>query len=98
MKKELVIFGIGKISEVISYYASEECGFRIAAFCVDEAYKKTTVFKDLPVVSFNEVQEKYPPSKYDMFVAVGYHDLNRLREARCKEAIEKGYTLATIIS
>jgi len=98
MKKELVIFGIGKIAEVIHYFAKEECGFRIAAFCVDQAYKKTTVFRDLPVVSFDEVQQKFPPSKYDMFVAIGYHDLNRLREARCKEAIEKGYELVSIIS
>ena len=33
-----------------------------------------------------------------MFIAVGYHDLNRLREKKCAEAIEKGYLLVSIIS
>ncbi len=33
-----------------------------------------------------------------MFIAIGYHDLNRLREARCNEAIAKGYELVSIIS
>ncbi len=33
-----------------------------------------------------------------MFIAIGYHDLNRLRENRCNEAIQKGYTLVSIVS
>jgi UDP-3-O-[3-hydroxymyristoyl] glucosamine N-acyltransferase len=32
-----------------------------------------------------------------MFIAIGYQDLNKLREARCKEAINKGYKLVSII-
>ncbi len=98
MKKDLVIFGIGKISEVISYYAKEECGFNIVAFCVDEPFKNSEHFQDLPVISFNNVEEKFPPATHDMFIAVGHHDLNRLRETRCNEAIAKGYKLVSVIS
>ncbi|THU41537.1 transferase [Niastella caeni] len=98
MQKQLVIFGIGKIAEVVYYYAKEECGFSIACFCVDEKYRTIPTFQDLPVVAFEEVAKNYPPDRYDMFVAVGYHDLNRLRETKCREAMEKGYALASIIS
>jgi sugar O-acyltransferase (sialic acid O-acetyltransferase NeuD family) len=98
MKKDIVIFGIGKIAEVIYYYAVADCGFSVAAFCVDEQYKNVSTFKNAPVISFEEVHEKFPPQKYDMFVAIGYHDLNRLREKKCKEAIDKGYALVSIIS
>ena len=98
MKKDLVIFGIGKIAEVIFYYAKEECGFNVVAFCVDEPYMKTDKFHGIPVVSFGTVENKYPPAKHDMFIAIGYHDLNRLRENRCNEAIQKGYTLVSIVS
>jgi len=33
-----------------------------------------------------------------MFVAIGYHDLNSVREIKCREAIEKGYKLVSVIS
>ncbi len=45
MKKDLIIFGIGKIAEVIFYYAKEECGFNVVAFCVDEQYKNVESFQ-----------------------------------------------------
>jgi sugar O-acyltransferase (sialic acid O-acetyltransferase NeuD family) len=98
MKKDLIIFGIGKIAEVVYYYAKEECGFNVVAFAVDEEYKKLVTFKELPVVSFENIESHYSPDKFDMFIAVGYHDLNRLRETKCNESIRKGYNLVSIIS
>jgi sugar O-acyltransferase (sialic acid O-acetyltransferase NeuD family) len=98
MKKDLIIFGVGKIAEVIYYYAKEECDFTIAAFCVDASYKDKIIFNGLPVISFEDVISIYPPAQYDMFIAVGYHDLNRLRESKCEEAKAKGYELVSIVS
>ncbi len=98
MKKDLVIFGIGKIADVIFYYATEECGFKVAAFVVDEKYKTQEAFHGLPVVSFDHVEREYPSAKYDMFIAVGYHDLSKVRESKCNEAISKGYDLVSVIS
>ena len=62
MKKGLIIFGIGKIAEVVHYFAKEECGFNVVAFAVDEQYKSSTTFKDLPIVSFDKVELLYPQS------------------------------------
>lgn len=98
MKKKLLIFGTGKIAEVIYYYASEACGFDIEAFCVDNQYVGEGVFQGLPVVPFENVEINYPPDRYDMFVALGYHDLNRLREKKCGDALGKGYHLVSIVS
>jgi len=98
MKKNLLIFGIGKIAEVISYYARKECGYEITAFTVDEAFRKLESFNSLPVTSFEGVENRFPPSDHDMFIAIGYHDLNRLRELKCREAMAKGYRLVSIIS
>jgi sugar O-acyltransferase (sialic acid O-acetyltransferase NeuD family) len=98
MKKNLIIFGMGKIAEVLHYYATEECDFRVEAFCVDEQFLTNNSFKGLPVISFREVEMNYPPHLYDMFVAVGYHELNKTREDKCKEAQVKGYHLVSVIS
>ena len=98
MNKSIVIFGTGKIAEVVYYYAVQECGLTVAAFCIDALYKNTDQFFGLPVVNFEEVEDRYPPGDYDMFVAIGYHDLNRLREARCNSAMQKGYKLVSVVS
>ena len=98
MKKDIIIFGIGKIAEVIYYYAKEECGYNVVAFSVDEQFKTTATFKELPVIAFSDIESQYPPAAFDMFIAVGYHDMNRLRETKCNEAINKGYKLVSVIS
>jgi sugar O-acyltransferase (sialic acid O-acetyltransferase NeuD family) len=98
MKKNLIIFGIGKIAEVIFYYAKEECGFNVVAFSVDESHKTNQTFNGLPVVAFEDVEARFPPDQNDMFIGVGYHDLNRFRESKCSEAMAKGYELVSIIS
>jgi sugar O-acyltransferase (sialic acid O-acetyltransferase NeuD family) len=96
--KPIVLFGTGKIAEVIHYYATEECQMEVAAFAVDGPYKTSEAFLGKPVVSFDEVQTLYPPHQFDLFVAIGYHDLNSVRSQKCAEAIGKGYTLTNIIS
>lgn len=96
--KPLIIFGIGKIAEVVHYVATLECEYEVVGFCVDAQYCSVTEFLGKPVVDFAIVQTKYQPQFYDMFIAVGYHDMNELRQEKCKEAIDKGYTLVSIIS
>lgn len=96
--KDLVIFGAGKIAEVVYYYARHECGLNVKAFTVDATFAQGTGFDGLPLIAFEEIAEKFPPSEYDMFIALGYHDMNRLREQKCREAIAKGYKLISVIS
>jgi sugar O-acyltransferase (sialic acid O-acetyltransferase NeuD family) len=98
MKKKLLIFGTGKIAEVIYYYAAGECGYEVEAFCVNKEYVGPGKFQDKPVVPFEDIEKTYSPDRYEMFVAVGYHDLSRLREAKCREAMEKGFRLVSIVS
>ena len=98
MKKKLVLFGTGKITEVVAYYATEECGYEVVAFTVDKEFKTADTFLGKPVVSFDQIEKDFPPAQYDMFVAVGYHDLNKLRALKCEQAISKGYNLVSIIS
>jgi len=95
--KDIVVFGIGKIADVIQYYMRETSGMPVKAFTVDEKYIQTPTFNELPVVAFENIQETYPPEKFDMFIAIGYHDLNAVREKKMKEAEEKGYKIISYV-
>ena len=52
----------------------------------------------LPIIPFQGVENKYPPSEFKMFVALGYQDLNKLRAAKYFEAKDKGYELRSYVN
>lgn len=98
MTRRLVIFGSGDIAQLAHYYFSTDSTYEVVAFTVDAAYMAETVFCGLPVVSFEEVLQKYSPEKYDFFVALSYSKLNAVRKEKYLAAKARGYRLASFIS
>lgn len=98
MAKPLVIFGTKQIAEIAHFYFTREGGRNVVAFTVDRNFMDAAEFLGKPVVPFEEVEKSYPPATHDMFVAVSYQKVNRIREAKFHEAKAKGYALATFIS
>lgn len=96
--RDLVIFGTGQIAELASLYFSEDAGREVAAFTVDATYISKGMWLGRPVVAFEEIEDAYPPDAFDIFVAVSYSGLNKLRRARVDAAEAKGYVLAHYVS
>jgi len=96
--KPLVIFGNAQAAELALFYFQTDTDRNVVAFTVDKNYIEASHFQGLPVVSFESVEQSYPPEQYDMFVALGYSGLNSLREQKYLEAKAKGYQLASYIS
>lgn len=95
----LVIFGLGKIGEAVASLIEEQGGPPILAHCCDAAHLPATgEWRGRPVLPFEIIETAFPPAQCAMLVAIGYHDLNRLREARCAAARAKGYRLASWVS
>lgn len=94
---KVILFGDGKIAEEIYHYFTNDSPYEVAAFCVDRAYLTKDTLFNLPVVPFEEVTDTYPPSQFKMFVALGYQQLNRLRERKFHEAKAKGYELVRYV-
>jgi sugar O-acyltransferase (sialic acid O-acetyltransferase NeuD family) len=95
--KPLLIFGTGKIAEVLLYFFQNHSDRDVAACTVDKEYMPGTEWMGLPVIAFEVVSEKYPPAEYDVFVALGYQDMNTLRADTCSRVRSLGYTLASYI-
>lgn len=95
---KIVVFGYGTIAETAYFYLTNDSPHDIAAFTADgNCIKKKELF-GLPVIPFEEVENKYPPDEFKMFIAVAYQNLNKLRAAKCREAKDKGYNLITYVS
>jgi sugar O-acyltransferase (sialic acid O-acetyltransferase NeuD family) len=96
--KPVVIFGCGEIAELAHFYFTHEKCLDVRGFTVDPEYVKSDSFLGLPLVPFMESAVRFPPAECEMFVAVSYAQLNRLRAERCAAAKALGYRLATYVS
>ena len=97
-KRKLILFGKGPIAQIAKQYFDDEGKFEVVAFTLDKEYIDLPEYEELPMVSFDEIVDKYPPNQHYMFIALSYTDLNKLREKKFHEAKSKGYKLASYIS
>jgi len=96
--KQLVVFGAGDLARVAQFYFSRDSEYEVVAFTVHESFIQCTECDGLPLVAFESVEERYPPERFEMFVAVGTRQLNKVRAEVCRAARDKGYRLATYLS
>lgn len=96
---DLVIFGTGKVADAVYRYIAYDRAYEVVGFTCDAAHlPETRRFHGLEAVPFEAVERIFPPERYAMLVAVGYHRLNGLRAAKFAEAKAKGYRLASYVS
>lgn len=97
--KKLIIFGNGKITEAVynSMIDDEFFDFKIECFCVEKKYKKKNKFLGLPNYDFETINKRFNTSEYYIFIAVGYQQLNTLRQNILHIAKKKGFRIASYI-
>ena len=96
--KKLIIVGIGETAILAYEYFTYDSEYDVVAFAVEKEFLSVTVFKNLPVCQFENINETYSVKNYELFIAVSSRNLNRLRTRLFMSAKELGYTLATYIS
>ncbi len=99
MSNKVIIFGIQDYAELAHYYFKNDSPYEVVAFCLNEAYlpaEKT--FKTLPVVSFEEIEKKYPSGDFSFFAPMSPKSMNQARETVYNNIKAKGYTLISYIS
>jgi sugar O-acyltransferase (sialic acid O-acetyltransferase NeuD family) len=97
LSKPLLIFGTGLLADLARYYFAEHAGRRIEAFTVDAAYVGEGRFDGLPVLDFADAQKRFPPATHDLFVAIGYTQLNEARKRVFQSARAMGYALPSFV-
>lgn len=98
MKKGLVIFGAGDIAQLAVYYFRNDSDYNVVAVTVDSDYIKSSDFFGLPIVPFEELENLYPPTKFDLFVALSYSRLNSVRKEKYLLGKALGYEFASYVS
>jgi len=96
--KKIILYGNGSVAAATHLFVTHDSPYEVVAFTVDREYIKADTLLDLPVVPFDTVETIYPPDEYDMHIAVGYVQVNRIRADRYYQAKALGYQLVNYIS
>lgn len=95
---KVIIYGLGDNAELAKFYFENDSSYEVVAFTVESAFKDKDQFHNLPVIEFENLENKYPPAQYKLFIAVGYSNMNEIRERIYNQAKRKGYNFANYIS
>lgn len=96
MMKALVIYGIGQLAELATFYAQEGSKYRVVGYATDQRPADTHL--GLPLHDVGVLEDSFSKNETEIFVAVSYHEQNRIREKVCNALRDLGWTLASIVS
>lgn len=97
-RKPLVIFGTSEIAQIAKFYFETDFAKNVKGFILDDEFVTVPTFDGCPVIASSRVTQLFPPDEYDMFIAVSYREMNRVRSAKCEWARSLGYQLSSYIS
>lgn len=96
--KKLIIFGTGDIAQLAKYYFDIDSLYEVVGFTVDKDYCLSSTFENLPLVAFEDIEKKFSSNEFEMFIALSYAQMNKLREIKYLKAKEMNYKIASYIS
>ena len=86
--KDLVIVGTGSFATLMKFYITQYDTRKVVAFSVEQAYINEPFFEGIPICPLERLTEYYSADVYDVLLAIGAKDMNKLRERLfhfCKE-------------
>ncbi|GGP18586.1 acetyltransferase [Silvimonas iriomotensis] len=98
MSKKLIIGGDTAFAQIAYEYFTHDSDYEVVAFTVDPEYLKQDSLFGLPVVPFDQLEQKFNPAEHHFFAALTYTGLNRARTRMYLEAKGRGYAPASYIS
>jgi sugar O-acyltransferase (sialic acid O-acetyltransferase NeuD family) len=96
--KKFILFGDSAFAEIAYEYFTHDSEYDVVAITISKEFIKNKTFLGIPVVPFEDIENIYPPSDYEMHIALVYNSLNRVRRKFYNSAKLKGYNLANYIS
>jgi sugar O-acyltransferase (sialic acid O-acetyltransferase NeuD family) len=95
---DVVVFGTTDFAQVAAEYLRRDSDHDVVAFTVHERYIDEPELLGIPVVPFEQLEERHPPSGTAMFVAIGFSGVNKTRRAMYEECKGRGYELISYVS
>ncbi len=98
MSEKIVIFGTGQLSSLAHFYFIHDTNSEVVAFTLDSDYMEGDEFEGKPLVSFENIEDVYPPSEYKLFAPLSFKKMSNNRKEKFLEGKRKGYTFVSYVS
>jgi len=95
---KLVLVGDSAFAEVAYEYFTHDSPYDVVAFAVERQFRRREELFGLPVVPFEEIEERFPPDAHSFYAALVYTQGNALRRRLYAAAKAKGYRPASYVS
>ncbi len=94
---DIVLFGAGQIADVARVYIDAHGPDRIVGFTVDHAFRNGEVFAGRPLVSWEALEQHFPPDRVKLLGPLSFRGLNDFRIARFLDGKRRGYDFASFV-
>ena len=94
--KKVIIFGTGELAQRIFFYLKDSDD-QVIAFCANKSKIDKEELLGVPVIAFENIEKKFPPSEFSIFIALAYSEMNKKRTKFFNQAKNKGYELYSFI-
>ena len=94
---KVVIFGCGRGADTAYRYLSVDSPHEICGFTVESSHLRARTFHDRPVVPYESVTTEFPAAEVQMFIPLGFQEMNGLRAAKYDSARALGYRFVSYI-
>lgn len=96
--KKAIIFGTGSFAEIVEFYLTNDSPYEVVGFTVTGDHKKEDRMMGRPIVPFEVIEKTFSPEEHELFIAIGYRKLNRIRRTFYEQAKQKNYHMLSYIS
>ena len=97
MTQSVVIVGNSIAAEVMHQLITNDNRYEVKAFASDSEYISVDTINGIPVVDIGNLSKKFDMSNVSLILAVGYRDLNKVRENLFNRLKSMGFTIETYV-
>jgi sugar O-acyltransferase (sialic acid O-acetyltransferase NeuD family) len=93
----LVLAGNAVTAEILLAYLKNDARYEVAGLTVDDEYVGKATVTSLPTTPLSRLRDAFPPASCRILMAIGYDNLNRVRESLFQRLKELGYAFETYV-
>lgn len=97
MRKKVVLAGNAITADILYAYLGGDDRYEVLGLTVDDEYVAEGTIKGVPSIGLSQLAGEFAPDTCSIIMAVGYDDLNRVRESLFVRLKEMGYTIETYV-
>lgn len=88
---DVVIQGTGKLGQMVFHLLAQDDAYRVVAFTADPQYCADDQLLGVPLVPFDQIEERFPPERFGMLSVLGGLGGWGARKVLYDRAVAKGY-------